>query len=62
MNATGMTFGRDGMLYITSRNDGIVYQVTRTGPCPYTQGMGVATGIAFDQKTTSTSATVPASF
>ena len=28
MNATGMAFGRDGLIYISSRFDGVVYQVT----------------------------------
>lgn len=51
MNATGLAFGRDGMLYVSSRNDGIVYQVTPAGAISvYVEGMGVATGIAFDQE------------
>ncbi len=49
MNATGLTFGRDGMLYVSSRNDGIVYQAAPDGTTSvYVEGMGVATGIAFD--------------
>ena len=49
MNATGLAFDRDGMLYISSRYDGIVYQVTPSGNVAvYVEGMGVATGIAFD--------------
>jgi sugar lactone lactonase YvrE len=49
MNATAMAFDRDGMLYISSRFDGIVYQVTPNGSMSvYVEGMGVATGLAFD--------------
>ena len=37
------------MLYISSRYDGIVYQVTPNGNMSvFVEGMGVATGIAFD--------------
>ncbi|HLK20368.1 MAG TPA: IPT/TIG domain-containing protein [Bryobacteraceae bacterium] len=50
MNATGLAFDKDGILYVSSRYDGIVYQVTSTGSMSvYVEGMGVATGIAFDQ-------------
>jgi sugar lactone lactonase YvrE len=39
------------MLYISSRYDGLIYQVTPTGNMStYVEGMGVATGIAFDSK------------
>ena len=49
MNATGMVFDHDGILYVSSRFDGSVYRVTRNGSIStYAQGMGVATGIAFD--------------
>src|SRR3954452_2544948 len=49
MNATALAFDREGMLYISSRYDGIVYQVTPNGNMSvYVEGMGVATGIAFD--------------
>jgi len=48
-NPTGLAFDRDGVLYVSSRYDGIVYQITPTGNMsPYVEGMGVATGIAFD--------------
>jgi hypothetical protein len=51
MNATSMVFDREGMLYISSRFDGIVYQATPTGNMSvYVEGMGVATGIAFDDE------------
>lgn len=49
MNATGLAFDSDGQLYVSSRYDGIVYQVTPGGTMSvYVEGMGVATGIAFD--------------
>jgi sugar lactone lactonase YvrE len=49
MNATGLAFDSQGMLYISSRYDGFVYQVTPNGNMSvYVEGMGVATGIAFD--------------
>lgn len=49
MNATGLTFDPQGVLYISSRYDGIVYQVTPTGNMSvYVEGMGVACGLAFD--------------
>ncbi len=49
MNATSLAFDREGFLYISSRYDGIVYQVTPAGSMSvYVEGMGVATGIAFD--------------
>ena len=49
MNATGLAFDREGTLYVSSRFDGIVYQVSQGGDMSvYVEGMGVATGIAFD--------------
>ena len=49
MNATALAFDEQGILYISSRYDGFVYQVTSTGAMSvYVEGMGVATGIAFD--------------
>ncbi len=49
MNASGLAIDRDGLLYVSSRFDGIVYQVTSKGEMSvYVEGMGVATGIAFD--------------
>jgi len=51
MNATGLAFDRDGMLYISSRHDGIVYRATPSGDLSvYVEGMGVATGLAFDEE------------
>jgi sugar lactone lactonase YvrE len=49
MNATGLAFDAQGLLYISSRFDGFVYQVTPNGNMSvFVEGMGVATGIAFD--------------
>jgi sugar lactone lactonase YvrE len=49
MNATGLAFDSQGMLYISSRYDGFVYQATPNGSMSvFVEGMGVATGIAFD--------------
>jgi len=51
MNATGLAFDTQGMLYVSSRFDGIIYQVTPNGSMSvYVEGMGVATGIAFDRE------------
>ena len=51
MNPTGLAFDREGLLYVSSRYDGIVYQITRTGNMSvYVEGMGVATGLAFDRE------------
>jgi len=39
------------MLYVSSRMDGIVYQVTPNGNVSiFVEGMGIATGIAFDEE------------
>jgi sugar lactone lactonase YvrE len=49
MNATGLAFDSQGMLYVSSRNDGIIYQVTPSGNMTtFVEGMGIATGLAFD--------------
>jgi sugar lactone lactonase YvrE len=49
MNATGLAFDAEGMLYMSSRFDGIVYQVGPNGNATvFVEGMGVATGLAFD--------------
>src|SRR5262249_44742223 len=51
MNATGLITDREGVLYCSSRFDGIVYQITAGGNMSvYVEGMGVATGIAFAQE------------
>jgi sugar lactone lactonase YvrE len=49
MNATGMAFDRQGILYVSSRHEGTIYEVTPAGAMSvYVEGMGVATGLAFD--------------
>ena len=51
MNPTGLTFDQEGILYVSSRYDGIVYQINSGGNMSvYVEGMGVATGIAFDRE------------
>ena len=51
MNATALAFDREGLLHISSRYDGVIYQVTPAGQMSvYVEGMGVATGIAFDEE------------
>ena len=50
MNATGLAFDPDGMLYISSRYEGAIYQATPNGNMSvFVEGMGVATGLAFDE-------------
>jgi sugar lactone lactonase YvrE len=50
LNATGLAFGPDGYLYVSSRAEGTVYRVSSEGAVStYAEGMGVATGIAFDR-------------
>jgi sugar lactone lactonase YvrE len=49
MNATGLAFDGGGLLYVSSRLEGVVYRVTPNGRREvYAEGMGVATGVAFD--------------
>jgi sugar lactone lactonase YvrE len=49
MNATGLALDREGGLYVSSRNDGVVYHISPEGKAaPYVEGMGVATGLTFD--------------
>jgi hypothetical protein len=49
MNSTALAFDSQGLLYISSRYDGVVYQATPSGNMSvYVEGMGVATGLAFD--------------
>src|ERR1700704_2477904 len=51
MNATSMAVAPQGLLYISSRYDGFVYQVTPNGNMSvYVEGMGVATGLCFDNE------------
>ncbi len=49
MNATGLAVDDEGNLYVSSRQEGTVYQVSPAGAAKvYAEGMGIATGIAFD--------------
>jgi hypothetical protein len=51
VNPTGMAFGPDGDIYISSRFDGQVYRVTAEGTASvFARDLGVATGIAFDSQ------------
>ena len=49
LNPTGLAFDRAGFLYISSRMEGTVYKVSPDAHREiYAEGMGVATGMAFD--------------
>jgi sugar lactone lactonase YvrE len=49
VNPTGLAFDRAGYLYISSRMEGTIYKVSPDAHREvYAEGMGVATGIAFD--------------
>jgi sugar lactone lactonase YvrE len=49
LNASGLAFGPDGHLYVSSRAEGTVYRVSPEGAVStYAEGLGIATGIAFD--------------
>jgi sugar lactone lactonase YvrE len=51
MNATSIAFDRTGQMYVSSRFDGAIYRVAPNGTMTaYAEGMGIATGIAFDQE------------
>ncbi len=51
MNPTGLAFDRDDRLYISSRHEGIVYQLMPDGQRSlYAEGLGIATGLAFDEE------------
>ena len=51
MNPTSIAFDREGQMYVSSRLDGTVYRVARNGTMTsYAEGMGIATGIAFDRQ------------
>src|SRR5207247_9536711 len=49
MNATGLAFSLTGELFVSSRYEGNIYRVDRSGRTElFTEGMGIATGMAFD--------------
>lgn len=51
VNPTGMAFDSDGQMFVTSRMDGTVYQVTPFNEVvPFARDLGVATGLAFDRQ------------
>jgi hypothetical protein len=51
MNPTGLAFGADGYLYVSSRSEGTVYRVSTAGAVStYAEGLGIATGLAFDSE------------
>jgi sugar lactone lactonase YvrE len=48
-NPTGIAFGNDGQMFVTSRLEGVVYKVTPFKEAvAFARNLGVATGIAFD--------------
>ena len=51
MNATGLAFGSEGELFVSSRHEGNIYKVNPSGKAEiFIEGMGIATGLAFDRK------------
>jgi sugar lactone lactonase YvrE len=49
-NPTGIAFGSDGQMFVTSRLDGVVYRLTPFKEAvSFATNLGVATGIAFDR-------------
>ena len=49
INATGLAVDAEGVLFVSSRNDGTIYRVAPSGAVStFSEGMGVATGMAFD--------------
>jgi hypothetical protein len=50
LNVSALAFGPDGNLYASSRTEGAIYRITPAGAIStYAEGMGIATGIAFDR-------------
>jgi sugar lactone lactonase YvrE len=51
LNPTGLAWGPDDCLYVSSRHEGAVYRIPRTGGAEMVADeLGVATGIAFDRE------------
>ena len=49
-NPTGIAFGSDGQMFVTSRLEGVVYKVTPFKEAiAFARNLGVATGLAFDR-------------
>lgn len=49
MNPTGLAIDREGHLFVSCRNDGTIHRVSSDGRATqWVEGMGIATGIAFD--------------
>ncbi|HTG85936.1 MAG TPA: hypothetical protein VL907_02835 [Pyrinomonadaceae bacterium] len=49
-NPTGIAFGPDGAMYVTSRLEGVVYKVTPFKEAiTFARNLGIATGVAFDE-------------
>jgi sugar lactone lactonase YvrE len=50
INPTGLAIGPDGDLFVSCRHDGTIHRVSPDGRAEqYSEGMGIATGLAFDQ-------------
>ncbi len=50
-NPTGIAFGLDGQMFVTSRLEGVVYKLTPfKDAVVFARNLGVATGIAFDRR------------
>jgi sugar lactone lactonase YvrE len=50
-NPTGIAFGSDGQMFVTSRLEGVVYRITPFKEAvAFARNLGVATGLAFDRE------------
>jgi sugar lactone lactonase YvrE len=50
MNPTGLALDRNGMLFVSCRNDGTIHRISPDGHnMQWIEGMGIATGLAFDK-------------